>query len=58
MLLEIGADPRIHADDGALPEHVSVKRKHKHDEQNMKWYSSRNSDIRNAGLQSFDKTLQ
>ena len=42
MLLETGADPRIYADDGALPEHVSVKCIHVHDEQNLKWYLSRN----------------
>ena len=24
VLLEHGADPRIHADDGAMPEHVST----------------------------------
>lgn len=31
MLLEVGADPRIYADDGALPEHVSVKQIHEHE---------------------------
>ena len=24
VLLEHGADPRIHADDGAIPEHVNI----------------------------------